>query len=158
MTEEEKRETVNAVMAEIDKRTQRVQDLPESFDLADFNTLPVLNRDGRMSTLNAGQLKGESGVYKTVDHGTSDTTLELTPNVLHRWGEVAALSLTLGAGVEGQVCEYMIEFRTPTDTATTLTLPDTVKWADDYTPVIAPGRLYQVSILNNLAIMAGYAK
>ena len=35
---------------------------------------------------------GQSGIPSVIDHGTNDTTFELTPNVLHVWGEVAALN------------------------------------------------------------------
>lgn len=87
-----------------------------------------------------------------VDHGTNDTTFTLTPNVLHKWGEVATLTLTLGTPTDGVVNEYMAQFVSGT-TATVLTLPETVKWIGDNT--IEAGKTYQLSIIDNLAVLGG---
>lgn len=87
-----------------------------------------------------------------VDHGTNDTTFALTPNVLHRWGEVATLNLTLGAETAGVLNEYMAQFTSGT-TATVLTLPDTVTYIGEST--IEADKTYQVSIINNLAVLGG---
>lgn len=83
-----------------------------------------------------------------VNHGTSDTTYTITPNVLHVWGEVTALTLTLGTGESGVVNEYMFQFYSG-NTPTTLTLPNSVIWVQPLT--IQAGKTYQVSIVNNLA-------
>lgn len=93
-------------------------------------------------------------VPTVTDHGTADTTFTLTPNVLHKWGEVASLTLTLGAETPGVVNEYMFEF-TSGATATQLQLPETVKWVT--MPEIAANMVYQVSIVDNLAVMGGWA-
>lgn len=93
-------------------------------------------------------------VPTVVDHGTADTTFELTPNVLHRWGEVASLTLTLGEETPGMVNEYMFQF-TSGATATQLQLPEAVRW--NATPEVAANMVYQVSIVDNLAIMGGWS-
>ena len=98
-------------------------------------------------------LAGIGGIPVT-DHGTDDTTFELTPNVLHKWGEVASLTLTLGAETPGVVNEYMFQF-TSGAVATQLSLPDTVKWTS--TPEIAANTVYQVSIVDNLAVIGGWS-
>lgn len=97
---------------------------------------------------------GESVPQQTdeVNHGTSDTTFELTPNVLHKWGEVANLNLTLAYGTDGVVNEYMFAF-TSGATATQLTLPSTVQGV----PVIEPNTTYQISIINNLLAYGGWS-
>lgn len=87
-----------------------------------------------------------------VDHGTADTTFAITPNVFHVWGEVATLNLTLGAETAGVLNEYMAQFTSGT-TATVLTLPDTVTYIGDDT--IEADKTYQVSIINNLAVLGG---
>lgn len=109
--------------------------------------------DGTKFLANDGTYKeiGAVGV-SVVDHGTADTTFTLTPNVLHKWGEVATLTLTLGTPTDGVVNEYMAQFVSGT-TATILTLPDTVKWIGDNT--IEADKTYQVSIINNLAVLGG---
>ena len=201
MTTEELKEIARAVEQELAKRTQTVEELPTSDNLADFVTLPVLGRDGSMKTLKAELLKGEKGDtgqtgprgetgaagpqgvqgprglqgiqgdtgergpkgdtgqrgadgrLHVVDHGTGETTLALTPNVMHVWGEVTSLDLTLAPNTEQDVlAEYCFQFTSPAGTATTLTLPNTVKWVSGVIPVVTAGKTYQVSIVNNIAV------
>lgn len=104
--------------------------------------------------LGSGDIEVEGEPTAIVDHGTSDTTFELTPNILHKWGEVASLTLTLGAEIPNVVNEFMIQF-TSGATATRLSLPETVKWLN--TPEIGANMVYQISILNNLAVMGGWS-
>lgn len=103
-------------------------------------------------TLNGVEISGDktSADYKIsaeitrVDHGTADTTFELPPNQYHTWGEVASLTLTLGAGTSGQANGYWFSFDSG-DTATTLSLPETVK--TDI--VVEPNMHYECSIVGN---------
>ena len=108
--------------------------------------------DLNMSGEEAG--KRLEAVPTAIDHGTSDTTFELTPNVLHRWGEVASLTLTLGEETPGVLNEYMFQF-TSGATATQLQLPEAVRW--NATPEVSANTVYQVSIVDNLAIMGGWS-
>lgn len=185
MTTEELKEIAKAVEQELAKRTQTVEELPTSDNLADFVTLPVLGRDGSTKTLKAELLKGAKGDtgqrgprgetgaagpqgvqgprglqgiqgdtgergpkgdtgqrgadgrLHVVDHGTGETTLALTPNVMHVWGEVTSLDLTLAPNTEQDVlAEYCFQFTSPAGTATTLTLPNTVKWVSGFRLVV----------------------
>lgn len=113
-------------------------------------------QDNPKYKVNAGIPRGADGTaaVPVTDHGTADTTFTLAPNTLHKWGEVASLTLTLGAETPGVVNEYMFQF-TSGATATQLSLPDTVRWAS--TPEIAADTVYQVSIVNNLAVMGGWS-
>jgi hypothetical protein len=47
------------------------------------------------------------GSIPVVNHGTSDTTFELTPNVFHKWDTVSELTLTLAEADENIYNEYM---------------------------------------------------
>lgn len=96
--------------------------------------------------------KGDTGLLALVNHGTADTTFALTPNAMHVWGEVAQLSLKLGAPMPNVVNEYAFEFQSPA-TPTNLSLPATLKWYNNYTPTIRAGKRYQASIVNNVIIM-----
>lgn len=49
--------------------------------------------------------------------------------------------------------EYMFQFESPADRPTTLIMPSDVKWC--YDPTIEAGKTYQVSVLNNLAVICG---
>ena len=99
---------------------------------------------------------GKAEPTTVVNHGTSDTTFALTPNVLHVWGEVTALTLTLATPADSTIVnEYMFQF-TSGSTATTLSLPSTVTWVA--APSINAGATYQVSIVNNLGVIAEFTE
>lgn len=104
----------------------------------------------KVASGNTGGGSDGSGAYAEVNHGTSDTTFALTPNTFHVWEEVSALTLTLGSETSGVANEFLFQF-TSGATATSLTLPDDIKWANDTPPTIEPNMIYQVSILKGLA-------
>jgi hypothetical protein len=114
-----------------------------------------------IKTVNGTSLLGSGNVEintnlstPIVNHGTSDTSFALTPNVFHRWGTVSSLSLTLATpSNQTNLNEYMFEFVSGS-TATSLTLPSTVKWTSELT--IEPNKTYQVSILDNLGVIGGF--
>lgn len=97
-----------------------------------------------------GSSSGGSGAYGLVEHGTSDTTFSLTPNTFHVWDEVTELTLTFEEETSGVANEYLFQF-TSGATATTLSLPSDLKWANDSAPTIESNMIYQVSILKGLA-------
>lgn len=97
--------------------------------------------------------EGTAAAYSLSNHGTSSTTFTLTPNVLHVWGTVSQLTLTLGTEQSGVANEYLFQF-TSGSTATTLSLPDTIKWQEDLT--IEANKTYQVSILNGFATVLSF--
>lgn len=80
-----------------------------------------------------------------IDHGTSDTTFELTPNIKHKWGKVASLTLTLAAGKAGIVNEYMFSFISG-DTATQVSVRTSDGELVKGLPAIEPNSLYEMSI------------
>ena len=91
---------------------------------------------------------------RVVNHGTSKTTFTLPANEYHIWGTVASLNITLAAPENSYIVnEYMFQF-TSGSTATTLSLPNTVKWIGG-TPVIEANTTYQVSIINDIAVIGG---
>lgn len=96
----------------------------------------------------SGGSSGGSGAYSEVNHGTNDTTFTLTPNTFHVWDEVASLTLDFGSETSGVANEFLFQF-TSGATATSLTLPDDIKWANEL--AIEPKKIYQVSILKGLA-------
>ena len=85
----------------------------------------------------------------------TDTVLSIMPNVLYVWGEVESLDITLSEpDDESIVNEYMMQF-TSGEVATTLMLPSEIKWAS--TPTIQANKVYQISIVNNLAVMGEFS-
>lgn len=105
---------------------------------------------GDITISGGGSSSGGSGAYAEVNHGTSDTTFTLTPNTFHVWDEVASLTLTLGSETSGVANEFLFQFNSGSE-ATTLTMSDDIKWANDSAPTIAENMIYQVSILKGLA-------
>ena len=89
-----------------------------------------------------------------INHPSTDTNVSITPNVLHVWGEMTTLTIGLAIGATGQINEYMIQFQCPSNATTNLTLPTGIKWIEE--PDLEPGNTYQVSILNNLAVIGAW--
>lgn len=96
-------------------------------------------------------ISGKQDKIAIVNHGTRDTTFTLTPNVLHVWGAVTKLTITLGTANNATMDEFMFQF-TSGSTATTLSLPEDINWV--VTPSINPNKVYQCSIINNVGVIA----
>lgn len=95
-----------------------------------------------------GAVANKADKIAEVNHGTSDTTFTLTANTMHIWGTVSSLTLSLPTDSNSVLDEYMFTF-TSGSTATTLSLPSSVKWVQDIE--VETNKTYQVSIVNNLA-------
>lgn len=86
---------------------------------------------------------------------TSASTIEINSNTFYKFGEVASLNITLTSITDNTIYnEYMFEFVSGA-TATTLTLPDTIKWLE--TPTIDANKIYQCSIVDNIGLLVGVA-
>lgn len=122
--------------------------------ITEHQTLKTINGQSIVGsgdiTINSGSSGGSGGAYPEVNHGTADTTLTITPNTFHVWDEVASLTLDFGSETSGVANEFLFQF-TSGSTATSLTLPDDIKWANDSAPTIEANMIYQVSILKGLA-------
>lgn len=88
----------------------------------------------------------------TVTGSTGEVTQEISPNKFYEFGECSSLTITLGAEISDVYNEYMFQFSSG-DTPTVLTLPETVKWIGD--SLVDANKTYQVSIVNNIAVMGG---
>lgn len=84
---------------------------------------------------------------------TSASTIEINSNTFYKFGEVASLNITLASITDNTIYnEYMFEFVSGT-TATTLTLPSSIKWLE--TPTIDANKIYQCSIVDNVGLLVG---
>lgn len=81
-----------------------------------------------------------------------ETTVTVQPNVYYCFGEVESLSIDFAPEKADCVNEYMFEFISGS-IPTTLILPADIKWATDID--VTANKKYQVSILNNVGLMAG---
>lgn len=102
------------------------------------------------------ELTNDSGyVTATKVVAQSASTATIQPNVLNVWGEVESLDITLAEPTDNTIVnEYMAQF-TSGATATTLTLPNTIKWMA--APNIQPNKTYQLSIINNLGVIGEFS-
>lgn len=84
-----------------------------------------------------------------------DTTVTLSPNTYYIFnGTPASLTITFDTPIAATyVCEYMFEFTSGSSNATSLSLPSGVQWQE--TPEIETDKRYQVSIVNNIALIVG---
>lgn len=98
--------------------------------------------------------KGADGKNYSVQVVESTTTvLEIRPNKFYKFGEVSTLNITLAEITDTSVLnEYMFEFVSGS-TATTLTLPNIIKWLE--TPSIEANKIYQCSIVDNIGVLLG---
>lgn len=111
--------------------------------------------DSKYTGAEVEALLDKIGNYPLVSHGTADTTFVLTPNTMHVWAEVSALTLTLGTEESGKVNEYLFQFNSGA-TATTLSLPSTIVWANGEALTPEANKTYQVSIVNSFAIYTAF--
>lgn len=90
-----------------------------------------------------------------IEHEETEKTISnLEPNVYHRWGEIDSLTISsLKTRNTKSIDEYMIEFKSG-NSPTILNITG-VKWIQEPTSVIVANKTYQVSIVNNIAIIGG---
>ena len=79
----------------------------------------------------------------------TEETATLQPNVYYSFDEMTTLTLEFAKGNESKVNEYMFGFVSG-ETPTVLTLPDTVKWANELT--IEANKRYEISIVDNIGL------
>ena len=112
----------------------------------------ILGAVDRMISLEE-EVSGKANKISVVQ--TSASTIEINPNTFYKFGEVASLNITLASITDNTIYnEYMFEFVSGS-TATTLTLPSSIKWLE--TPTIDANKIYQCSIVDNIGILVGVA-
>ena len=128
-------------------------------DLTNKPTIPTVPTNVSAFTNDVGYLtehqdiSGKANKISVVQ--TSTSTIEINSNTFYKFGEVTELNLTLAEITDTtQLNEFMFEFISGA-TATTLTLPSSVKWLE--TPTIESNKIYQCSIVDNIGILVGVA-
>lgn len=128
-------------------------------------------KNAKMPTM----VRFDDGIYGTMDGGQTysliarfsdlnfiqtvlqeDTNIAISPNQFNKWGEVETLTIRFNPGIViNAFDEYMIQFSCPPDVPTLLTM-EGVTWIDEEEPEFEPGYTYQISIVDGLAIYAGW--
>ena len=115
----------------------------------------VLSGGGKIPTTNA--VAGAINAAKVAYVAQSEPRVTIAPNKLNVWPQpMASLEITLGGSQAGIMNEYMIQFTCPPTAATALQFTNDIVWANDDEIDPEPGYTYQISIVNNLAVYAGW--
>lgn len=86
---------------------------------------------------------------------SSSGTVVLSDTKMLILGEQSAVTITLPSGAEDNGREYLCQF-TASASGCTLSVPDTITWLGGETPTINAGKTYQLSIVNNLAVIGEF--
>lgn len=98
-------------------------------------------------------LKDVDGRLEVIHHTAQDNAISIVSNVMHVWGEVDRLNLSLTPNTEQNIlAEYCFQFSSPANKATEFQLHG-VEWYDGVVPTILKGRTYQGSVVNGVAIL-----
>lgn len=88
---------------------------------------------------------GGTGGTVRIEKGSTDTSVELEPNKLYVFPEIGELTLTFAEPSDtGIANEYHVVFQSG-ETATTLSLPDTIKIPSGFT--VEANKIYEISIM-----------
>lgn len=120
-------------------------------------TVPASTKIDGYAALVAAIPQGASEItYPVVEETLTTGTYTLPPNTFVKFGTVSTLGLSLDTSSEisDHVNEYVVQF-TSGSTAATVGFPQTVKFPDTFT--VDANKTYQVSIVNNLALVQSWA-
>ena len=96
-------------------------------------------------TVTIPESSGGSGGTVRIEKGSTDTSVELEPNKLYVFPEMEELTLTFAEPSDtGIANEYHVVFQSG-ETATTLSLPDTIKIPSGFT--VDANKIYEISIM-----------
>lgn len=99
-------------------------------------------------------ISGKQDRITIVDHGTSNTTFTMTPNVLHKWDTITSLTLTFPTSNNSYVDEYKAVFTAGTNFS--MAVPDTMKWVNGQIPSFTEGIQYELSILDSRILICSF--
>lgn len=105
-----------------------------------------------------GVISADSGSIPIIVCSSSETSKALNCDTFYRWeSAISTLTISLNAYTQdGMYHEYMFEFKSPSSSGTTLSLPSSITWLGGSAPTINAGKTYQVSIVNNLAVIGEF--
>ena len=152
---------LNAALGEIEKDVEDIagdmETLRGEFNAAQLE-LGAVQTDP-VPTKNSGNHMTSGALYTAFQNVTEKeielltTPVVIGPNNLYKLGTRESLNVSFLSGVSGVVNEYMFTFKVDGDEFT-LTLPSGVKWVEE--PSFEDGYIYEVSVVNGLAIAAGW--
>lgn len=129
-----------------------IYDTNDSIIISGFNQDLALKTKGSPNIFLNG-----AGEYKPIINTENVSSVRvLKPNTFYNiTNKLAEINITSLEPISVGYAEYMFQFSSG-DNPTVLSLPENIKWIDGQQPVIKANKTYQVSILNNLAIMGEF--
>lgn len=115
------------------------------------NNLTTADASKALSAAQGKALNDKIEGLTTKTEATTESTKELQANTYYVFGEVETLTLTLAAGEDNVMPEYMFEF-TSGATPTVITPIEGVEWRGD---AIEANKVYQASIVRGIGILVG---
>ena len=115
------------------------------------------NNEQRRNSETAAAIAAISGEHIVLKVLQTNSEVSINPNVKNVW-ETPMQQLTISFRDGDSRCdnEYIIQFTCPANVGTDLNLPSTVRWLDNNPLNPEPGYTYQISVVDNLAIYAGW--
>ena len=89
---------------------------------------------------------------------SEESVMTIFPNIYYKNINTALSELTINLSGESDsniLNEYFVEFTIGTS-STVISLPSTIKWVNGETPTFEAGCTYQISIINNLGVVAKF--
>lgn len=160
-SKQDKIDDLDSIRANASKGATALQSVPSEYVTeTELNDKGYLTEHQSIKTVNGTSLIGSGNIvvgYRSLQTSTS-TSMTLTPNVYHRntSTSLASLTITLGTATDNTILnEYFVEFTTRS-AGTTVNLPSGIKWFNGETPTFEASTTYQISIINNLGVVAKF--
>ena len=160
-SKQDKIDDLDSIRSNASKGATALQSVPSDYVTeTELNNKGYLTEHQSIKTLNGTSLIGSGNIvvgYRPLQTSTS-TSMTLTPNVYHRntSTSLSSLTITLGSISDNTILnEYFVEFTTRSS-GTTVNLPSNIKWANGEAPTFEASTTYQISIINNLGVVAKF--
>ena len=111
---------------------------------------PIFSASPAASITTEKMQEWDNKAGKVVNHASSDTNVELTPYVTHKWGTISSLTLTFSESTES---EYNVVFEA-SDADFVLSIPQNIRWANSQIPQFEAKKQYEINIKGERALYA----
>lgn len=111
---------------------------------------PIFSASPAASITTERMQEWDNKAGKVVNHESSDTNVELTPYVTHKWGTISSLTLTFSESTES---EYNVVFEA-NDADFVLSIPQNIRWANSQIPQFEAKKQYEINIKGERALYA----
>ena len=135
-----------------------------TYDYATKSDIPTkvsqLTNDSNFATVSSVNAKANNRTVENISNivWENSGSCEIQPNKYYIVEQLSGKTITIfdimmiSPTDTSIVNEYFIQFTTPSNGAT-LVMPGNIKWLNNETPILQPNKTYQLSIINNLAII-----